>query len=74
MKSARASVQEYETDLPLDISVLEPRLGRNVYVAASTSTYEPAVIPEDGDDEEEIQEVSNSVGIQEVVWGWPADR
>ena len=74
MKSARVAVQDYDTDLPLGISVLERRLGRNVYVAASTSTYEPAVITEDGDDEEEIQEVSNSVGIQEVVGvGQPTD-
>ena len=58
----------------MGISVLDRRLGRNVYVAASTSTSEPAVITEDGDDEEEIQEVSNSVGIQEVVGvGQPTD-
>ena len=65
MKSARVAVQDYDTDLPLGISVLERCLGRNVYVAASTSTYEPAVITEDGDDEEEIQELRNSVRIHE---------
>ena len=54
MKSARASVQEYETDLPLDISVLELRLVRNVDVAASTITDEQSVITEDGDDEDKI--------------------
>ena len=49
------------------IDVLEHRLGRNVYVATSNSTDEPAVITEDGNDEEEIQEASDSVIIQGVV-------
>ena len=49
------------------VSVLELRLGRNVYVVASTSMDEPEVISEDGDDKEEIQESSNYVEIQEVV-------
>ena len=52
MKSVRASVQEYDTDIPLAISVLEICLGHNVDVAASNSTYDPEVITEDGDDEE----------------------
>ena len=54
MKSARAAVQDYETDLPLDISVLELRLVRNIDVAASTITDEQLVITEDGDDEDKI--------------------
>ena len=40
MKLVRAAVQGYETELQLDIAVLEFRLGRNVDVAASTSTDE----------------------------------
>ena len=41
MKSVRSAVQDYGTDLPLDISFLEHRLGSNVDVSASTSTDEP---------------------------------
>ena len=67
MKSVRADVQEYDTELPLAIYVLERRLGRNVDVPASTSTDDPELITEDGDEEEEIQEASDSVEIQEVV-------
>ena len=52
MKSARAAVQEYDTELPLAIAILECRFGRNVDVAISTSTDVPAVITEDEDDEE----------------------
>ena len=40
MKSVRGYVQEYGTYLPLDIAVLDIRLGCNVDVAASTSTDE----------------------------------
>ena len=50
MKSARAAVQEYDTELPLAVAVLGCRLGINVDIAASTSTVEPAVINEDGND------------------------
>ena len=42
-------------------------MGRNVDVAASTSTDDPVVITEDGNDEEEIQYARDSVEIQEVV-------
>ena len=52
MKSVRADVQEYDTELPLAIAILECRFGRNVDVAISTSTDVPAVITEDEDDEE----------------------
>ena len=41
-------MQEYDAELLLYIAVLENHLGRNVDDAASTSTYEPAVITEDG--------------------------
>ena len=51
-KSVITAVQDYDTELPLAISVLEHHLVRNVYVAASTSTEEPEVITEDGDDKE----------------------
>ena len=64
MKSLRAAVQEYDTDLPLYIAILGRRLGRNLDVSASTSTDEPAVITEDGNEKEEIQESSYSVEIQ----------
>ena len=67
MKSVRAAVQEYDTDLPLDVAVLERRLGQNVDVAASTITEETAVITEYGNDKEELQEARYSVEIQEVV-------
>ena len=36
MKSVRTAVQEYDTEIPLDVAVLERHLGRNVYVAAIT--------------------------------------
>ena len=52
LKSVRASVQEYDTEIPLAIDVLERRLGRNVDVADSNSTDEPAVTTEDVNDEE----------------------
>ena len=48
MKSVVAAVQEYEKEIPLDISVLERHLVCNVDVDASTSTYDPEVITEDG--------------------------
>ena len=67
MKSVRAAVQEYNTELPLDISVLERRLVLNVDFAASTSTDEPEVITEDGNYKEEIQEARESVEIHEIV-------
>ena len=67
MKPVREAVQEYDTELPLDILVLEHRLGCNIYVASSTIIDEPTVITEDGNNEEEIQESINSVEIQEVV-------
>ena len=67
MKSVRAAVREYGTEVPLTISVLEHNLGRNVYVATSNSTDELAVITEDGNDKEEIKEASDSVKIKEVV-------
>ena len=51
-KSVITAVQDYDTELPLAIAVLEHHLVRNVYVAASTSTEEPEIITEDGDDEE----------------------
>ena len=54
MKLQRGPVQEYDTELPLSIAVLECRLGLNVDVVASTSTDESEVITEYGDDEEEI--------------------
>ena len=44
MKSVRAAVQEYDTELSLDISVLERRLGQDVDFAASTSTDETEFI------------------------------
>ena len=47
IKSAREYVQEYDTELPLAISVLDRHLGHNVDFSASTSTYEPAVITKD---------------------------
>ena len=50
MRLLRESVQEYDTELPLDIAVLERRLGRNV--AASTSMDDPAVITEDVNDKD----------------------
>ena len=49
------------------VSVLELRLGRNVYVVASTSMDEPEVITDDGDDEGKIKEARDSVEIQEFV-------
>ena len=61
MKSMRAAVQDYGTDLPLAIAVLEHCLGRNVYVATSNSTNKPEVITENGNDKEEIKEARNSV-------------
>ena len=67
MKSVRADAQEYEKELPLYISVLDRRLGRNVDVSASNGTDEPDIISEDRNYEEEIQEASDSVEIQEVV-------
>ena len=67
MKSLRETVKQYDTELPLDISVLELLLVRNVDVATSTSTYEIEVIADDGNEEEEIQEARDSVEIQEVV-------
>ena len=67
MKSVGAAVQEYDTDLPWAISVLERRFGRNVDVSASTSTDDPLTITEDRNDEEYIQETSDNVEIQEVV-------
>ena len=42
-------------------------MGQNVDVVASTSTDEPAVITEDGNCKEEIQEASDSVEINELV-------
>ena len=60
-------MQEYDTELLLDIAVLEHRLGRNVDVADSASTDEPAVITGYGNNEEEIQEAIDSVEIQEVT-------
>ena len=54
MKSVRAAVQGHDTEIPLDIAVLEHLLRCNVDAAASTSEDEPAVITEDGDDEEKI--------------------
>ena len=44
MKPARASVQEYDTELPLDIAVMEIRMVRSVYVANITITDETVVI------------------------------
>ena len=44
----RADVQEYDAELLLNIAFLDHHLGHNVDGAASTSTYEPAVITEDG--------------------------
>ena len=67
MKSVRAAVREYGTEVPLTISVLEHNLGRNVYVATSNSTNKPEVITENGNDKEEIKEASDSVKIKEVV-------
>ena len=64
MESVRADVQEYDTEIPLNVAVLERHLGRNVYVAASTSTDDPEVITEDGNDEEEIQETGEYVEIK----------
>ena len=67
MKSVRAAVQGYDTELPLAIAVLEHYLGRNISVAAITSTDEPVVITEGGYDKEEIQEASKSVEIKDIV-------
>ena len=50
----------------MGVSVLERRLGRNLDVAASTSTDEPMVITNDGYYKEEIQETRKYVEIQEV--------
>ena len=50
----------------MGVSVLERRLGRNLDVAASTSTDEPMVITNDGYYKEEIQETIKYVEIQEV--------
>ena len=50
MESVRADVQEYDTEIPLDVAVLERHLGRNVYVDFSTSIDDPTVITEDVDD------------------------
>ena len=44
VKSVREAVQEYYTEIPLDNSVLERRLGHNVYVVASTSLDDPSFI------------------------------
>ena len=52
MKSVRETFQEYDIDIPLSIAVLERCLQHNVYVSDSTSTDEPAVITEDGNDKE----------------------
>ena len=54
IKSVREAVQEYCTELPLSIDVLERSLRRNLDVVACTSTDEPSVITEDENDEEEI--------------------
>ena len=67
MKSARADVQEYDTELPLLIAVLGRHLVCIVDVAPSTIMDEPTVINEDGDDKEEIQEAINYVEMQEVL-------
>ena len=67
IKLVREAVKEYDTELPLAVSVLERRLGCNVDVAASTSTDEKEVITEYRNDEEEIQEAIDSVEIQEVM-------
>ena len=67
MISVKAYVKGYDTELPLNIYVLERRLGLNVDFAASTSTDEPSVITEDGNDKEEIQEAIDSVEIQEFA-------
>ena len=63
MKSVRAYVHKYDTELPLSTAVLEICLGRNVDVVASTSIDEPAVITKDVNDEEEIQEARDYVEI-----------
>ena len=52
IKFMRAGVQEYDTELPLDISILERCLGCNVYLSASNITYDPAFITEYRDEEE----------------------
>ena len=67
MKSVVADVQEYDTELPLDIAVLKHRLGHNVDVSASTGTDDPAVMTDSVYEEEKIQESINYVEIQEVV-------
>ena len=43
-KSVRAVVQYYDTELPLDIAVMESRMVRSVYVANITITDETVVI------------------------------
>ena len=67
MKSVKAAVQEYDTELTLDIAVLKRHLGYNVDVDTSTSTDDPVVITEDEYEEEAIQEARNSVEIKEFV-------
>ena len=52
MKSVMADVQEYEKYLSLASAVLERRLVCNVDVSTSTSTYEPEVRTDNGDDKE----------------------
>ena len=52
MKSVMADVQEYEKYLSLASAVLERRLVCNVDVSTSTSTYEPEVRTENGDDKD----------------------
>ena len=52
IKLVRESVKEYDTELPLDISILERCLGCNVYLSASNITYDPAFITEYRDEEE----------------------
>ena len=63
----RSDVQEYDAELLLNISVLEHHLGRNVDDAASTSTYYPQVITQDGYDDDELQEARKSVEMQDVL-------
>ena len=52
MKLVRKYVQDYDTDLPFTVFILEHCLGRNVDVDARTSMDEPDFINEDGGNEE----------------------
>ena len=50
IKPMMEAVREYDAEINLAIAVLERHLGCNIYVASNTSTDEPAVITEDGDE------------------------